>query len=106
MLTRGSPWSLYTAARRACWCRICTSGRALSGSGVCNSPHTISPVSGSPWATTTTETPGANSGTGGTSEVVEQRYRILWRLADVAEVVPETPRTKSLVLDVPDWDQA
>jgi ferredoxin-NADP reductase len=30
--------------------------------------------------------------------------RILWRLADVVEVVPETPRTKSLVLDVPDWE--
>ena len=31
-------------------------------------------------------------------------YRILWRLADVVEVVAETPRTKSLVLDVPDWE--
>jgi ferredoxin-NADP reductase len=30
--------------------------------------------------------------------------RILWHLADVVEVVPETPRTKSLVLDVPDWE--
>jgi ferredoxin-NADP reductase len=36
--------------------------------------------------------------------VVEQLYRTLWRLADVAEVVPETPRTKSLVLEVPDWE--
>ncbi|MDQ3834502.1 MAG: ferredoxin reductase [Actinomycetota bacterium] len=36
--------------------------------------------------------------------MVEQRYRILWRLADVAEVVTETPRTKSLVLEVPDWE--
>jgi len=33
-----------------------------------------------------------------------QLYRILWRLADVVEVVPETPRTKSLVLDVPEWE--
>ena len=33
-----------------------------------------------------------------------QLYRLLWRLADVVEVVPETPRTKSLVLDVPDWE--
>ena len=32
-----------------------------------------------------------------------QRYRTLWRLADVVEVVPETPRTKSLVLEVPGW---
>jgi ferredoxin-NADP reductase len=36
--------------------------------------------------------------------VAVQLYRTLWRLADVAEVVPETPRTKSLVLEVPDWE--
>ena len=33
-----------------------------------------------------------------------QRYRTLWRLADVVEIVPETPRTKSLVLEVPGWE--
>jgi ferredoxin-NADP reductase len=36
--------------------------------------------------------------------VAVQLYRTLWRLADVVEVVPETPRTKSLVLEVPDWE--
>jgi ferredoxin-NADP reductase len=36
--------------------------------------------------------------------VTAQLYRILWRLADVVEVVPETPRTKSLVLEVPRWE--
>ncbi len=30
--------------------------------------------------------------------------RTLWRLAEVIEVVPETPRTKSLVLEVPGWE--
>ena len=30
--------------------------------------------------------------------------RLAWRLAEVVEVVPETPRTKSLLLDVPDWE--
>ncbi len=30
--------------------------------------------------------------------------RILWRVAEVAVVVPETPRTKSLVLEVPGWE--
>jgi ferredoxin-NADP reductase len=29
--------------------------------------------------------------------------RIVWRLATVIDVVPETPRTRTLVLDVPDW---
>jgi ferredoxin-NADP reductase len=33
-----------------------------------------------------------------------QLYRTLWRLAEVVEVVLETPRTKSLVLEVPDWE--
>jgi ferredoxin-NADP reductase len=33
-----------------------------------------------------------------------QPLRLSWRLADVVEVVLETPRTKSLVLDVPDWE--
>jgi ferredoxin-NADP reductase len=37
--------------------------------------------------------------------VVEVRpRRLLWRLADVVEVVPETPRTKSLVLEVSGWE--
>jgi ferredoxin-NADP reductase len=36
--------------------------------------------------------------------VAVQPYRILWRLAEVVEVVPETPRTKSLVLEVPGWE--
>jgi ferredoxin-NADP reductase len=33
-----------------------------------------------------------------------QPRRILWRLAEVIEVVPETPRTKSLVLEVSEWE--
>ena len=33
-----------------------------------------------------------------------QPRRILWRLAEVIEVVAETPRTKSLLLKVPGWE--
>jgi ferredoxin-NADP reductase len=33
-----------------------------------------------------------------------QPLRLSWRLAEVVEVVPETPRTKSLVLEVPGWE--
>jgi ferredoxin-NADP reductase len=33
-----------------------------------------------------------------------QPRRTLWRLAEVIEVVPETPRTKSLLLEVPGWE--
>src|SRR5215212_5866093 len=36
--------------------------------------------------------------------VAVQPRRLAWRLAEVVEVVPETTRTKSLVLDVPDWE--
>jgi ferredoxin-NADP reductase len=36
--------------------------------------------------------------------VAVQPRRLAWRLADVVEVVPETPRTKSLVLEVPGWE--
>jgi ferredoxin-NADP reductase len=30
--------------------------------------------------------------------------RLAWRIGEVVEVVPETPRTKSLVLEVPGWE--
>jgi ferredoxin-NADP reductase len=33
-----------------------------------------------------------------------QPRRLLWRLAEVVDVVLETPRTKSLVLEVPGWE--
>ena len=33
-----------------------------------------------------------------------QPRRTLWRLAEVIEVVAETPRTKSLLLEVPEWE--
>ncbi len=36
--------------------------------------------------------------------MVVRPRRLSWRLAEVAEVVPETPRTKSLVLEVPGWE--
>jgi ferredoxin-NADP reductase len=36
--------------------------------------------------------------------VAVQPRRILWRLAEVIEVVAETPRTKSLLLEVPEWE--
>jgi ferredoxin-NADP reductase len=36
--------------------------------------------------------------------VAVRLYTIVWRLAEVVEVVPETPRTKSLLLEVPEWE--
>jgi ferredoxin-NADP reductase len=36
--------------------------------------------------------------------VAAQPRRLLWRLAEVVDLVPETPRTNSLVLEVPGWE--
>ncbi len=36
--------------------------------------------------------------------VTTRPRRLAWRLAEVLEVIPETPRTKSLLLEVPDWE--
>jgi ferredoxin-NADP reductase len=36
--------------------------------------------------------------------VAVQPPRLLWRLGEVVDVVTETPRTKSLVLEVPGWE--
>jgi ferredoxin-NADP reductase len=32
------------------------------------------------------------------------RRRLVWRIGEVLETHPETPRTKSIILDVPGWD--
>ena len=31
--------------------------------------------------------------------------RIAWRLGEFIEVIPETPRTKSIILGVPGWEE-
>src|SRR5712664_1873975 len=72
----------------------------------------MSPDSGSRTATTCTGIHGANSGTGATNiptnseakAVSSRGLRLLqWQLGAVAELVQETPRVASLVLDVPEW---
>lgn len=45
-----------------------------------------------------------SNATGGTSVVAMRPRRLLWRLAEVVDVIPETPRTKSLVLEVSGWE--
>src|ERR687897_40649 len=51
-----------------------------------------------------TASPGESSATGETKVVAAQPRRTRWRLAGVIEVVAETPRTKSLVLEVSGWE--
>ena len=88
-----------TAARRGCSCRTCTSGRARSGCAAWRSRSTTSRASGRRPATTTTATRGASSATGATDRPPADA----WRTATVREVVAETPRAVTLVLDVPEW---
>jgi ferredoxin-NADP reductase len=35
---------------------------------------------------------------------IRARRRLVWRIGEVVETRPETPRTKSLFLEVPDWE--
>src|SRR2546428_13558183 len=59
----------------------------------------MSRASGRPTATTITAAAGGNSGTGGT----DIGRTLNGQLGEVAEVVQETPRVASLVLEMPDW---
>jgi ferredoxin-NADP reductase len=38
-----------------------------------------------------------------TKATTSTHERLIWRVAEVAKIVDETPRVKSLVLDVPEW---
>ena len=58
------------------------------------------PVSGSCWAITTTAIPGKSSDMTATETPTAAPRRLEWRLAQVREVVVETPRLKSLLLHV------
>jgi len=75
-LTDGKAWIAFRydgddlepehAARRGCWCPICTCGRAPSGSAGSSCLTRTSPASGKASATTPTATRGRSSGTGTT----------------------------------------
>ena len=54
-------------------------------------------------ATTITATPGASNATGVT-RVAGSPRRLAWQIGEVVEARPDTPRTKSLFLDVPVWE--
>jgi ferredoxin-NADP reductase len=48
-------------------------------------------------------THGVSNAMRGTETDISTPKRLTWRVAEVANIVNETPRVKSLVLDVPDW---
>src|ERR1035438_1276690 len=88
-----SRWSPSTAARPVCWCRICTSGRALSGCAGWTCWMTMSPDSGKATAITFM---GPMAGTA-------VRGRLTWQLATVTSVHRETDSVATIGLEVPDW---
>src|ERR687889_1992188 len=47
-------------------------------------------------------TRGASSATGVT-EMASVPRKLAWRIGEVVEISPDTPRTKSLLLDIPGW---
>jgi hypothetical protein len=55
------PWGATTAARRGCWCRTCTSGKAPNGSPAFACSIMTNRGSGKCAATTTAATRGSNS---------------------------------------------
>src|SRR5581483_8558055 len=95
------PWHPSMADRRACWCRISTSGRARSGCGASRSWHTTSRGSGSSLAITIAGIRGVSSGTKATPDAPPARLE--WHVARVVEVRRETARAHTLLLSVPSW---
>src|SRR5882724_3403887 len=92
-------------ARRGCWCRICISGRAPNGRAACSSLRRTSPDFGSNSATICTAIRGKSSAMPATEVAMKDvsPRRLQWLTATVTDVIDETPRTRTLVLDVPDW---
>src|SRR5262245_20344756 len=93
-------------APRGYSCHTSTSGRAPNGCVACACWLRMSQDSGSRWGTTTTAIPGKNSATRETSRrrtMALIRARLAWQRATVLDLIDETPRVRSLALDVPGW---
>src|SRR5215470_13902593 len=95
-------WSRSMAARRGSWCRISTSGKAQSGHAASSSYRTTNRVFGRSSGTICTAIRGVSSDMPET-DTGSLTQKLAWRVAEVSGIIDETPRVKSLVLDVPGW---
>src|SRR5499433_3856939 len=86
-----------------CSCRISIFGKVPNGSGESALWKRISPASGSLLATTIMATPGKNSDMTATETAAQLVRRLEWQLAQVREILVETYRVKSLMLQVTNW---
>ena len=94
-------WRRSTAARRACWCRTSTSGRARSGfEGAALHCPRRSRASGSSAATTCTAIPGASSVTRTTHDAARGPPRPLAG-GQIVRIAARTPRVDELLLRAP-----
>src|SRR5260370_35317174 len=91
-----------TAGQPGCLCRICTVGRAANGCGGSASCKRTNAASGRRWDITTMVIPGKSRDMTAAETSVSSR-RIEWQLAEVRDVVIETPRVKSLLLRLAGW---
>src|SRR6516164_11565423 len=91
------------AVRPACLFRISIFGRAPNGRGDCSSWKRMNAASGSRSAITTTGTPGKSRDMTAIEPAPSPVRRLEWRRAKVRQVIVETSRVKSLLLEVAGW---
>src|SRR5215468_10584686 len=84
-------------------CRTSIFGKAASGCGDCASWKGMNEVSGSLWAITITAIPGKSRDMTAIEVAAAPARRLAWQVAEVSDVVAETPRVKSVVLRVTGW---
>src|ERR1700758_2425379 len=86
-----------------CSCRISISGRAPNGCGACRSWNPTSLASGSRPGITSVGIHGKKRGTTVTDGRTGSARRLEWQLAEVRDIVVETPRVKTFLMDVASW---
>src|SRR6201997_5086894 len=86
-----------------CSCRISISGRAQNGCGACRSWNPTSRASGSRPGITSVATHGKKRGTTVTEGRTGSARRLEWQVAEVRDIVVETPRVKTFLMDVASW---
>src|SRR5580692_5361716 len=92
-----------TAVRPDCSFRISIFGRAPNGRGDCGSWKRMNGASGSRSAITITATPGKSRDMTAIEPRVGPVRRLEWQRAHVREVIVETSRVRSLLLQVTTW---
>src|SRR5215469_3589258 len=97
------PFCPHMAARPVFSCHISTFGRAPNGCEGYDLWNTTNAVSGNASAITIMAIPGKSRDMTVTETATTLGRRIEWQVAEVNEIVIETPRVKSLLLRVTGW---